>query len=167
MSKSSKWNSIRSFKLIEGKNGPTNFFPLNTKIGGQAGYIKDKEAICLTNDEARHVYKKIESGSIINIDTITQEIDQDVDKIDDTNGEINPYHKIIVNKAERDDTIISQMKQWSILSNVVNYIQYNRHPKNFYNLDIKVIDSKSHKKIYNKEEERHIRVKILEIGQGN
>ena len=88
---------------------------LHTKIGGQARYIKDKEAICLMNDQARHVYKKIESGSIINVDTIKQGIDQDVGKIDYTNGEINPYHKIIVNKAERDNTIISQMEQCSIL----------------------------------------------------
>ena len=94
------------------------------------------------NDQARHVYKKTESGSIINIDTIKQEIDQDVDKIDDTNGKISPYHEIIVNKAERDDTIITQMEQWSILSNVVNYIQYNRHPKDFYNLDIRTVVQK-------------------------
>ena len=77
-------------------------------------------------------------------------MDQDVDKIDDNNDEINPYCEIIVNKAERDDTIISQMEQWSMLSNVMNYVQYNRHPKNFYNLVIKAMDSKSHKKIYNK-----------------
>ena len=84
--------------------------PLNTKIGGQARYIKDKEAICLINDQARHVYKKIESGSVIDADTIKQEIDQDIDKIDDTNGKINSYHKITVNKVERDDTIISEME---------------------------------------------------------
>ena len=39
------------------------------------------------------------------------------------------------------------MKQWLILQNVVNYIQYKRHPKDFYNLDIKTIDQKGHKKI--------------------
>ena len=108
MSKFDKLNSNRSFKLIEGKNGPTTFLPLKTKITAQARDIKDKEAICLTNDQARHIYKKIESASVTNIDTIKQDIDQDVDKIDDTNGEINPYHEIIVNKAERDDTIISK-----------------------------------------------------------
>ena len=76
------------------------------------------------NDQARYVYKKTESGSIINVDTIKQEIeiDQDVDKIDDINGEINPYHESIVNKTERDDTIISQMEQWSILSNMVTFV---------------------------------------------
>ena len=32
-----------------------------------------------------------------------------LDKIDDTSGKINPYHEI-TNKVEKDDTIISQMK---------------------------------------------------------
>ena len=34
------------------------------------------------------------------------------------------------------------MEQWSILSNVVNYVQYNRHPKDFCDLN--------HKKIYDR-----------------
>ena len=50
-----------------------------------------------------------------------------------------------VNKAERDNTILSQIEQWSILCNVVNYIKFDRHPKNFYNLDIKAVDQKNHK----------------------
>ena len=37
------------------------------------------------------------------------------------------------------------MEQWSILSNVVNYMQCNRHPKNFHNLDIKAVNQRNHK----------------------
>ena len=114
-------------------------------------------------DQARHVYKKTKSGSIIKMDTIKQEMDQDTDEIDDTNGKVNPYHEILVNKTERYDTIISQMEQWSILSNLVNYIQYNRHPKDFYNLDIRGVVQKRHKKIYNKEDERQ----LLELDFGD
>ena len=99
------------------------------------------------HSQAKHLYNNVELGSIINIDTIKQELEQGVDKIDDTNGKINPYHDIIVNKAERDNTIISQMEQWSILSNVANYVQYNRQPKNHYNLDIRAVDQKRNKKI--------------------
>ena len=55
------------------------------------------------------------------------------------------------------------MEQWSILSNIVNYIQYNRHPKDFFNLDIKAVDQHRHKKIYNKEEDRQ----ILELDFGD
>ena len=105
----------------------------------------------------------MESGSIINIHTINQELGQDIDKIDDTSGKINPYHDIIVNKAERDNTIISQTEQWSTLSNIVNYDQYNRHPKNFYNLNIRAVNQKRHKKLYNKEEKRQ----ILELDFGD
>ena len=50
------------------------------------------------------------------------------------------------------------MEQWSILSNIVKYIHYDRHPKDFYDLDINTIDQKSHNKIYDrfKEEVRQI-----------
>ena len=33
-----------------------------------------------------------------------------------------PIEKLIVNNAEKVNTILSQMGQWSILHNVVNYI---------------------------------------------
>ena len=35
------------------------------------------QTICLTNNEARHIYKKVESECIINVDTIKQEIKED------------------------------------------------------------------------------------------
>ena len=127
--------------------------PLNANIGGQTKYIKDKDTLCLTEDQVRHVYKKVETGKVINIDTIKQEIEQDVDRIDDMSGKINPYHEIIVNKVGRDNMILSQIEQWSILSNVVNYVQYGKHQRNFHNLDIKAIDQKNHKRINKKVEE--------------
>ena len=70
---------------------------------------------------------------------------------------INPYHEIITNKIE-ENIIRTQMEQWSILGNIVNYVQYDRHPRNFYDLDVNNIDQKSHRKIYDKfkEEDRQI-----------
>ena len=38
---------------------------------------------------------------------------------------------------------------------------YDKHPRNFYNLDIKTIDQKSHKKIKNKEKERQVLELVL------
>ena len=32
------------------------------------------------------------------------------------------------------------MEQWSILSNMLNYIQSDKHPKNFQNLGISVVN---------------------------
>ena len=37
------------------------------------------------------------------------------------------------------------MEQWSILSNVVNYIQYDRHPKDFHNLNIRPVSKERYK----------------------
>ena len=80
------------------------------------------------------MYKKVESGGTINTNTLKQEIEQerDLSKLDDTSGDINPYRELIVNNAEKIETVLSQMEQWSILSNVVNYVQYDKHPKNVH-----------------------------------
>ena len=74
----------------------------------------------LTRDQTRYIYKKLE-GEIINMDTIQQEIEQDkqLSKIDDIKGEINPYRELIVNNAERTEPLMTQMEQWSILSNIL------------------------------------------------
>ena len=57
------------------------------------------------------------------------------------------------------------MEQWSTLSNIVNYVHYDSNPRNFYNLDVKTVDQKSHKKIYNKFKEENR--KILELDFDN
>ena len=58
---------------MKDKNDPTTFLPLNIKIGGQVKCVKDKENICLTMQQARYIYKKVELEGILNIDTIKQE----------------------------------------------------------------------------------------------
>ena len=45
------------------------------------------------------------------------------------------------------------MEQWSILSNVVNYIQHDGHPKKFYNLNIKAVNQKNQKRRPNTNDE--------------
>ena len=57
------------------------------------------------------------------MDTIEQEIEQErqLDKMDDTSRETNPYKELIVNNAEKIEPLMTQMEQWSILSNVLNY----------------------------------------------
>ena len=42
--------------------------------------------------------------------------------IDDDYGDKNPYKELIVNKAEKIEPLLAQMKQWSILCNMLNYI---------------------------------------------
>ena len=101
------------------------------------------------------------------------EQNQELDRLDDTSGDINPYREVIINNAEKVDTILSQMEQWLILSNVVNYIQYDIHPKNFNNLNIKAVNERNHKRRPNTKEEmnfgrhaREIKEDYLDIYDG-
>ena len=57
------------------------------------------------------------------------------------------------------------MEQWSILSNVDNYVKYYRNPRDFYNSEVKAIDQKYHRKIYDrfKENDRQ----VIEFDFGN
>ena len=41
-----------------------SFLPIGSKTGGEIKYIKNREAICLTEKQANHVYKKVEEGKL-------------------------------------------------------------------------------------------------------
>ena len=71
-----------------------------------------------------------------------QEIKQErqLNRIDDGNEETNPYKEFIVNNAEKIEPLMTQMEQWSILSNKLNYIQYDRHPKDYHSLGISAVN---------------------------
>ena len=62
-----------------------------------------------------------------------EEIDPDVelDKMNDNSGDKNLYRELTVNNAGKIESMVSQMEQWSILSSVINYMQYSKNPKNF------------------------------------
>ena len=68
-------------------------------------------------EQAKHVNKKTESGGKINADILHQETEQErqLNRIDDTSKETNPYKELIVNNAEKIEPLLTQMKQWSIL----------------------------------------------------
>ena len=51
--------------------------------------------------------------------------------MDDNNGDENPYKELIVNNANTIEMSQSQMEQWPILSNVINYVQHSKNPRNF------------------------------------
>ena len=95
----------------------------------------------MTREQAHLVYKKTESGEIIHTETTQQELEfeRQLDMIDDTSGDTNPYKELIVNNAEKLETVSTQMEQWSILSNTLNYIGHDKLPKNFHSLDISVV----------------------------
>ena len=89
-----------------------------------------------------------------------QEIDQDteLDKVDDTSGDENPYRELIVNNVGKIETTLSQMEQWSIPSNVINYVQYDKHPKHFHSMSVRPIN-KMKDKIKSRKDEKKIHVR--------
>ena len=93
--------------------------------------------------QPEYINRKVESGSPINKDTIEEEIDSDkeLDKIDDNSGDENPYKELIVNNASKIENTLSQMEQCSILSNVINYVQYSKTPKNFHEVIVKPVNN--------------------------
>ena len=60
--------------------------------------------------------------------------------MDNNTGDENPSRELIVNNAGKIEITLSQMEQWSILSNVINYVQYNKSPKNVHAMSIKPIN---------------------------
>ena len=96
---------------MNGRNSTTAFLPLNTKIGGQIDNNRPSVEQFLTREQNRYIYKKTESGEIINTETIQQELEQErqLDRIDDKNGETNPYKGLIVNNAEKLEPLMTQM----------------------------------------------------------
>ena len=73
---------------------------------------------------------------------------------------------MIINNIDRINANVntSQMEQWSILSNVINYVQNNMHHRDYYKLDIKALELKIHRKLFDRlgEKDRQIWV-ILPI----
>ena len=86
-----------------------------------------------------------------------QEIEQEreLNRIDDTSRETNPYKELIFNNAEKTEPLLTQMEQWSILSNTLNYVQYDRYQKNYHSLGVSAVNN-CRKNQCTKEEERDI-----------
>ena len=125
---------------MNGRDDTTTFLPLDSRIGGQ-----NRDCLTigqyLTRDQTKYIYKKVETGEMINTDTI-QEIEQEkqLGRIDDISRETNPYKELIVNNAQKIEPLMTQMEHWLILSNVLNYVQHSRFNSMNHTLDVKAVN---------------------------
>ena len=62
---------------MNGMDGTTAFLPLDSRIGGQGRYSYPTVGQYLSREQAKHIYKKIETGQTINVDTMKLEIEQE------------------------------------------------------------------------------------------
>ena len=123
---------------MKGKNGPTPFLPSKDKTGGKVNYIQNKEATYLTERQADHVYKVIEKGDMINTKTMTCETVQIQDD--------NPYKNVVLNKVFKEEDKSPEMRNWSIFSDNVRYVQHDQATPQ--NLNIDTLDYRDHKELY-------------------
>ena len=93
---------------MNGRDDTTTFLPLDSRIGGQNRDRCSTVGQYLTRDQTNYIYRKVETGEMINIDTIQQGIEQEkqLGRIDDTSRETNPYKELIVNNAEKIEPLI-------------------------------------------------------------
>ena len=88
---------------MNGRNHTATFLPLDFRIGGQDRDNHPMVGQYLTRDQARYIYKKVETGGTINTYMVQQEIEQDkqLSRMNDDSGEVNPYRELVVDNAEK------------------------------------------------------------------
>ena len=74
----------------------------------------------LSEKQDNYVFKKVEEGKVINVNTIKHELEQDLDREDD-----NPYKRVSLNKIYKGEDKTPWMENWSIFSDNVRYVQHN------------------------------------------
>ena len=134
----------RVFKLVKGKNGSAPFLPKTDKTGGKVNYIKNREAMCLTERQVDHVYKVVEKGDMINTKTMTCETAQIQDD--------NLYKEVVLNNVFKEKDESPEMRNWSILSDNIRYIQHDQATPQ--NLNVDTLDYRDHKELYLKLKEK-------------
>ena len=127
---------------MNSRDDTTTFLPLDFRIGGQSRDSHPTVGQYLTRDQAKYVFKKVETGERVNADTIQQEIEQEkqLNRMDDRNGEVNPYRELIFNNAEKAEPPMTQMEKWPILSNVLNYVQHSRFNSMNHSLSVRPVN---------------------------
>ena len=93
---------------MNGRDGTTAFLPLDSRIGRQGGNDRSSIGQFLTREQTKHLYRKVETGEIINTETIEQVMEQEeqLSKIDGINGETDPYQELVVNNAGKIEPLM-------------------------------------------------------------
>ena len=130
---------------MKGRNGSTSFLPLKKK-GGLQGAIPSE--LCLTKEQAKQIYDKIESGEEVKIRKIIQQNTSILPKQVTSRNDVNQYEKALVSDKNMIKSNL-QMEQWSILSDNIAYVKSEDNDV-MKGIDIKPIDYKDHKRMYRK-----------------
>ena len=139
---------------MKGKNDSTPFLPLKSKTGGKVTYVQNKDDICLTERQADHVYKAVEKGNLINTKTMTSEMAQ--------NQEDNLYKRVVLNNVYKMPESCPEMKNWSIFSDNVRYVQHDQITAQ--DLDLDTLDYRNHQDLYVQLKDEEIETLDIDFG---
>ena len=78
----------------------------------------------------------------------------------DNNSRGETPYKLIVKNASKVDSALTQIEQGSILSDIINYVQYSKNPKNFHSMTIKPAKLN---KVAKNTKSRNINESLLEV----
>ena len=96
--------------------------------------------MCLSKKQTNYIHKKVE-GKIINVNTLKQELIQNLDRDDN-----NPYERVVFNKVYRDKDKTPQVEDWSIFTDQIKYVHHNERAP--HRLDLLPLDYRLHKELY-------------------
>ena len=130
---------------MKGRNGSTSFLPLKKK-GGLQGKIPSE--LCLTKEQAKQIYDKMESGEEVKIRKIMQQNTSISPKQVTARKDVNQYEKALLSDRNMIKSNL-QMEQWSILSNNIVYVKSEDNDI-MNGIDIKLINYRDHKRMYRK-----------------
>ena len=129
---------------MKGRNGPTSFLPLKKKGGLDSKVISET---CLTEDQAKYVYDKIESGDELKVGrTVLLQSKPSLPKQVKERKDINMYEKVLISDMNTIKNKL-QMAQWSILSDNTVYVRSVGNDI-MNGIDIKMVDYRDHKRMY-------------------
>ena len=132
--------------------------PVESKTCGKINYVKNRDAMCLTGEQAKYVYKKVEEGKAISINIMQHE--QSFNREHD-----NPYERVILNQVYKDNNKTPYMEHWSIFSDNVRYVYHNE--KTPHRLDLKALDYRHHKELYFKMKKEGNETLDIDFGIGS
>ena len=121
---------------MKGRNGPISFLPFKKKGGLNNKVISE---MCLTEDQAKHVYDKIESGDELKVGkTVLQQSKSSLPKQVNEGKNVNWYEKVLISDINTNKNKL-QMEQWSILSDNIVYVRSEGNGV-MNGIDIKMVD---------------------------
>ena len=130
---------------MKGRNGTTSFLPLK----GKGGFQREISDQCLTKEQMKQLYDKIEIGEMVNIRKLNWHNVPIPQRQATFTNDVNQYEKALLSGRNMKRGSNSQIKQWSILSDNIIYVR--AEDRDIMNgIDIKPIDYREHKRIYRK-----------------